>query len=478
MTEPANNAHRGLAMKLRPMPRCAELLRSVVALLLAVSLFAASATSARAAGIIRDAEIESLLRVYARPIFKAAGLSRQNVHIHLIGARSFNAFVVDGRNMFFHVGTLMRSDTPNQVIGVIAHETGHIAGGHLSRLRQTMAHAQSTSMMLRVLILAATAAGAATGANIGAAGAGALLGSEGIAQRYVLSYRRAEEASADLAALSYLDATGQSAKGMLSTFRYLADQSLSSLKYADPYVQSHPFPQQRIANLRDKAQRSPYFDKRDPGLLQIRHDMMRAKLSGFLDNPQSVLNRYPASDQSVAARYARTIASYRRSGLGAFIPQINALISLQPHNPYFYELKGQFLFKSGEARNAVPPLRKAVELAPEEPLIRILLAQALLADAQNKQQANQAMLDEVISHLRKALIKEKCSAMGYRQLATAYGLKRDNANAMLASAYAYQYEGKSKLAKRQAQDAKKIFSPGSRNWLKADDILKVKSSGC
>ncbi len=478
MTVPGSNANRGPAVKGRLLFESARLLRCTLTVVLAVSLFMASATSARAAGLIRDAEIESLLRDYARPIFKAAGLSRQNVRIHLIGARSFNAFVVDGRNMFFHVGTLMRSETPNQVIGVIAHEAGHIAGGHLSRLRQAVSGAQTTSLMLRLLILAATAAGAAAGANVGAAGAGALLGGEGITQRYVLSYRRAEEASADQAALSYLNATQQSAKGMLDTFRYLADQNLGSLKYADPYVQSHPFPQQRIANLREKAMRSPYFHKRDPGILQIRHDMMRAKLSGFLDNPQTVLNRYPNSDQSTQARYARAIASYRRSGLGAFLPQIDALLQQQPNNPYFHELKGQFLFKSGESRRAAPSLRKAVELAPDEPLIRLLLAQALLASAQNAQRVNVAEVDEVISHLRRALVKETCSAMGYRQLATAYGLKRDTANAMLASAFAYQYEGKPDLAKRQARDAKKAFPPGSRNWLKADDILKVKHSGC
>jgi len=347
------------------------LFNAVMAALLSAVLIAAT-QPARAQGLIRDAEIENLLRVYSKPIFKVAGLAQQNINIHLIGQRSFNAFVVDGRNMFFHVGTLMRSETPNQVIGVIAHETGHIAGGHLSRLRQAMSHARSTSMMLRVLILAATAAGAVAGADVGAAGAGALLGGQELTQRYVLSYRRAEESSADQAGLSYLNATGQSAKGMLDTFAYLSNQGLGSLKYADPYVQSHPFPSQRITRLRDLARSSRYFTRRDPPALQARHDMMRAKLSGFLDNPQTVLNRYPNSDQSFPARYARAIASYRRSGVRAFLPKIDALIQNQPQNPYFYEIKGQFLFKSGAAGAAIPPLRKAVSLAQKEPLIRLL----------------------------------------------------------------------------------------------------------
>jgi len=446
-----------------------------------LSLAVITASRPAYAGLIRDAEIENLLRDYSRPIFEAAGLSQQNINIHLIGLKTFNAFVVDGRNMFFHVGTLMQSKTPNQVIGVIAHEAGHIAGGHLSRLRQTMSNARSTSMMLRVLILAATAAGAVAGADVGAAGAGALLGGEGLTQRYVLSYRRSEEGSADQAGISYLNATRQSAQGMLNTFELLADQSLGSLKNVDPYVRTHPLPRQRVANLRDLAKRSPYFGKKDPPELQARHDMMRAKLSGFLDNPQTVLNRYPKSDQSLPARYARTIASFRRSGLVAFLPQIDALIREQPNNPYFYELKGQFLFKSGNPSNiraAIPPLRRALKLAPNEALIRILLAQALLAGSQNGEKINTAVLNEAISNLRKALVKEKCSAIGYRRLATAYGLKKNIPQARLASANAYQYEGKNDLAKRQAKAAKKAFKPGSTDWLIADDILNLRPKPC
>jgi len=461
--------------------RSCHILRYGFVAVLSLALITAS-TPAHAAGLIRDAEIESLLREYSRPIFKAAGLSQQNINIHLIGERSFNAFVVDGRNIFIHVGTLMKAESPNQVIGIIAHETGHIAGGHLSRLRQAMGQARTTSMMLQVLILAATAAGAALGgSSVGAVGAGALLGSQGLTQRYVLSYRRAEESSADQAGIAYLNATQQSGQGMLDTFAFLADQGLGTLKYADPYLQSHPLPRQRIVNLRELARRSPYFEKRDHSLLQIRHDMMRAKLSGFLDNPQTVLNRYPNSDQSLPAIYARTIASYRRSGLVAFLPKIDALIRAYPNNPYFYEIKGQFLFKSGSPnsiRAAIAPLRRALQLAPDEALIRILLAQTLLAGSQNGERVNPAILDEAISNLRKALVKEACSAIGYRQLASAYALKKNIPQARLASASAYQYEGKNDLAKRQAKDAKKAFKPGSIDWLKADDIMNLRPKRC
>lgn len=446
-------------------------LRSGLALALTLMLCVLTAARpALAAGMIRDAEIEGLIRDYATPILRAAGLGRQNIKIHLVNDNSFNAFVVDGQNMFMHVGALLRSDTPNQVIGVLAHETGHIAGGHLSRLRQVVSQARSATLMLRILGIAAIAAGAATGAgsDAGKAGAAILFGGESMAMRSILAYQRAEESAADQAAVSYLNATKQSAKGMLDTFAYFADQGLASVRYVDPYIQSHPMPQQRIAQLRDLARKSPYFDKRDPPELQARHDMMRAKISGFLENPQTVFNKYPKSMQTLPARYARTIALYRQSGLPSFLPQIDALLAEQPDNPYFLEVKGQFLFKSGKPKEAIAPLRRAVSLAPDEGLIRILLAQSLLAEGSN------ATLDEAIDHLRRALVQENTSATGFRQLANAYARKRQVADAELASAHAYLYEGNLKLAKQQADRARAKFKRGSPSWIKADDIVSFK----
>lgn len=440
-----------------------------IAVFLALLILAVH-TPARAAGLIRDAEIENLVRDYAQPVFRAAGLSSQNIRIHLVSDRTFNAFVVDGQNMFIHVGTLMRAETPNQVIGVIAHEAGHIAGGHLSRLRQAASRARSASLMMQILGIAAMAAGAAAGgsADLGKAGMGVIMGGQGMAQRSILAYRRAEESSADQAAISYLNATGQSARGMLETFRHLADQGLGSLKYVDPYVQSHPMPQQRIVQLRELAKSSPHYDKKDPPKLQARHDMMRAKLSGFLDSPKTVFNKYPENDQSMPAKYARTIAVYRQSGVESFLPRVNALLNEEPNNPFFLELKGQFLFKSGKPGQAIPPLRKAVELAPQKGLIRILLGQALLAAG------NDAYVQEAIDHLRYAVAREDTSAQGYRQLANAYGRKGAISQAELASAHAYLYEGKIDLAKKQAERAKARFKRGSLNWIKADDIINFK----
>ncbi len=433
-------------------------------------------TSADAAGLIRDAEIEALIRDYAKPILTAAGLGSHNVQIHIVNDRNFNAFVVDGQNMFMHAGALIMAETPNQVIGVIAHETGHITGGHLARLRTQISKAKSAALMLQLLGLAAMAGGAIAGApGMGQLGMGAAFGGTDAAMRSVLAYRQTEESSADQAAMVFLNATKQSGRGMLETFDVLAEK-LRGIQGINPYLMTHPLPKQRIEQLRELVVSSPYYDNKDPPALQFRHDLIRAKLSGFLDKPEVAFNRYPATDTSLAAVYARAIATYRQSGVQVAMPLLDQLIAAQPNWPYFYELKGQFLFESGKGATAIEPLRKAVELAPNEPLIRIMLAQALIGTN------NAKYLDEAIRNLRTALARERSSAMGYRQLASAYARKAELAHASgakrqfmaeasLASAEAYFYEGRLSLAKQQAKRAKEGLPNGTPNWIRADDIL-------
>src|SRR5665811_458719 len=439
-------------------------------------------TSANAAGIIRDAETEALIRDYAKPIFRAAGLGSQNIKIHIVNDRNFNAFVVDGHNMFMHAGTLMTAETPNQVIGVIAHETGHITGGHLARLRSQVSKAKSASMMLQILGLAAMAGGAIAGVpNAGSLGLGAAMGGQDAVLRSLLAYRQTEESSADQAGMTFLNATKQSGRGMLETFEVLANK-LRGIQGINPYLMTHPLPQIRISQLRALVESSPYFANIDPQELQFRHDLIRAKLSGFLDKPEIALNRYPPSDTSLPAVYARAIATYRESGVKQAMPLFDQLIAAQPNWPYFYETKGQFLFESGRGAEAIAPLRKAIELAPHEALIQVMLAQALLGTNDNR------YLDEAIRNLRQALIREQASAMGYRQLAAAYARKADlakasgakrnfMAQASLASAEAYFYEGRLSLAKQQAKRAKKGLTAGTPNWIRADDILAFQLPG-
>jgi predicted Zn-dependent protease len=440
-----------------------------LALLLATAL-AAAPCSAHAQGgppTIRDAEIEQLLRDYTRPVLRAAGLAQQNIQIAIINDRAFNAFVMDGRRIFINSGALMDAKTPNEIIGVLAHETGHIAGGHLSRLREQLAVAQTASI---IAILAGLGAAVAA-SRAGASGdpSAAVLGPQEAIRRSLLSYVRAQEEQADRAGVKFLNATGQSAKGMHDTFKRLGDEIMFAAHQADPYVQSHPMPAERVQALETLARASPNWDKKDSPELQARHDLMRAKLAGFLDRGDTVARRYPASDQSLAARYARAIASYRHAGLRAAIPQIDGLIQAQPHNPYFHELKGQALLEGGRPAEAIGPLRHAVKLAPHPALIQILLAQALTASNDNK------VADEAVTLLRSALAQEPESAEGYTQLAMAYARKGDLAQADLASAQAALTRGDAKTARQLAARAKTRFAVGSPGWVKADDIVAFKA---
>jgi predicted Zn-dependent protease len=284
--------------------------------------------------IIRDTEIEELLREYTRPILKVAKLGGQNIEVVLIGDRSFNAFVADGRRIFVNIGALYEAETPNQIIGVLAHETGHIAGGHLARLRDQIASAQTASIVAMLLAMGAGVAGVATNTpGMGQAMPGLMLGPQEMIRRSLLGYVRQQEESADRAAVNFLNATGQSTKGMLETFARFADQTMFVSRTVDPYTVSHPMPRERIAALENLARTSPHFTRADPPQLQARHDMMRAKLSGFVDRPDAVFRRYPPSNNSMAARYARAISGYRNGNIRDAIANIDALIADQQNNP-------------------------------------------------------------------------------------------------------------------------------------------------
>lgn len=415
--------------------------------------------------IIRDAEIEQLLRDYTKPILAAAGLAKQNVRVVIIRDRAFNAFVVDGHRIFVNVGALLDSKTPNEIIGVLAHESGHIAGGHLSKLRMQLANAQTISILTMLLGLGATFAASRAGSAVGGNPAAVAFGApQSMMQRSLLAYQRQHEEQADRAGVKFLTATHQSAKGMYDTFKRMQDQQLFAAQGADPYLQSHPMARERLAALSEIV-KTPYWDKKDSPELQLRHDMMRAKLYGFLEGPGTIARRYPMSDQSLPARYARAISGYRFGNMRNALAQIDALIQAQPNNPYFYELKGQALLESGHPREAIPPLRRAVAGAPNPLLIQVMLAQALIATN------DRHLADEAIAYLRRAVSSDPDIADGYAQLAMAYGRKGDLAQADLAAAQAAFARGDHVTARQLAARAKGRFPVGSPGWVKADDIV-------
>jgi predicted Zn-dependent protease len=420
-------------------------------------------------GILRDTESEQLLRDYTRPILRVANLEKQNIQVTIINQPVFNAFVADGHRIFVNHGALLQSETPNQIIGVLAHETGHLAGGHLARLREQLAQAQTQMIIAMVLGAGALIAGAkGGGTGMADAGAAAISAPQTLIMRNMLSYQRQQEESADRAGVKFLTATGQSAKGMYETFKRLSNETLFAAQGADPYFQSHPMPAERVAALEELARTSPYWDKKDDPALQLRHDMMRAKISGFLERQETVYRRYPLSSESLPARYAHAISTYLHGDLRTALVQIDGLIQAQPGNPYFYELRGQALMEGGRPAEAIVPLRRAVQLSNNAPLIEMLLGQALVATD------NKAYTDEAISILRAAVSRETEQPLGYMQLAMAYGRKGDLAEADLASAQAAFLRGDNKTARDLASRAKTRFAVGTPGWVKADDIVTAK----
>jgi predicted Zn-dependent protease len=416
--------------------------------------------------LIRDAEIEGLLRLYAKPIFKAAGLNAASVRVYVIANPQINAFVSGGQRMFVHTGLFTQSKTPNEVIGVIAHETGHIAGGHLARMSDQLKRASVESIIGMLIGAAATVGGAASGSREAAkVGQGIIMGSQGTAQRGFLQYQRSMEASADESALRYLAATKQSAKGMLTMFDRLARQSLATTQNADPYLFSHPMPLERVRTLAERAKASPDFGVVDSPALQLRHDLVKAKLSGFQDSPQVVFQRYPKSDTSLPARYARAIAMFRRGDIANALPVIDSLTNDLPRNPYFWELKGQALLENGQAKRAIPALQEARKLLPQQALIQILEAEAYLS-AQGPDGAVNAL-----RLLIQAQRLEPDNPQVYKLLAQGYAQKGDVPRAELATADYAVMVGDRELAIEKATFAQTQFKQGTAEWLRADDIL-------
>lgn len=443
----------------------------------AIALLPVRATHAqegRGPPVLRDTETEQLLREYTRPILRVAGLEKQNIQMVIINDSSFNAFVADGRRIFVNFGAILQSETPNQLIGVLAHETGHLAGGHLSKLREQLANAQTQMIIAMLLGAGALVAGASRGSNssgnngLANAGAAAIAGPQEMIRRSLLSYQRQQEENADRAGVKFLTATQQSPKGMYETFKRFTSESLFAARGADPYLQSHPMPAERVAALQEFASTSPYWDKKDDPALQLRHDMVRAKISAFMERPELVYRRYPLTNDSLPARYARAISTYLHGDLRSALTQIDALIAVQPNNPYFYEVRGQALLESGKAADAIAPLRKAVALSNNAPLIEMLLGQALVGTD------NKAYTDDAIRILRAAVAREPEAPLGYMQLAMAYGRKGDYAEADLASAQAAYLRGDNKTARELATRAKTRFAVGTPGWVKADDIVASK----
>ena len=407
---------------------------------------------------IRDAEIENTIRTFVTPIFEAAGLPPNDIRIIIIDDKRLNAFVAGGLNIFINSGLIQRVESPNQLIGVIAHETGHIAGGHLARMQEEMKGLSTQAIIGMVL---GAAAAVATG-KAGALMAGNAAGMQA-AERNFLSYSRTQESAADQAGLRFLEATHQSARGLADFLDVLADQELLSVGRQDPYLRTHPITRDRVEAVHAFADRSKWKDAPDPPAFIAAHARMRAKLDGYME-PRLALSKYRESDKGVPARYARAIAYYRLLEIPKALQLLEGLIAEFPQDPYFHELRGQILFENGRVPEAVTSYETAVRLLPDAALIRRDYARAEM------ETGDPGRLKHAIRDLEQVVRQESDDSGAWRLLGTAYGKDDQIGMASLALAQAAIIRGERREARAHAERAQRLLPHGSPAWLRAEDI--------
>ena len=426
----------------------------------------------RGISLIRDAEIEALVRDYARPVLEAAGLGRSGIETILVNDPSFNAFV-SGRRIFINTGALLIAETPNEVIGVLAHEAGHIAGGHQQRLREQLERSNTMAVISTVLGVGAAVAGTMTNSQgLVQSGTGIMSGGMEAARRSLLSYQRSEESTADRAAINYLERTGQSARGMLKTFERFAGNMALAGSRVDPYQISHPMPRERIANLETLARASKHYDRKDPAALQQRHDMARAKIAAYTQGHTAASRLFRRDSRSLPALYADAISTFLSGNARAALTKIDALIKSNGSNPYLHEMRGEMLLKAGRPADAAKAFAQAQRLDKNNSgIIQIGHGQALMATGKPD------ALRKAVVELRAGLTRAREYSAGYRYLAQAHAQLGDIAEAELATADGHFYSGNYRDAKIFAARAQQKLKQGSPGWLRAQDIINFRQPG-
>ena len=437
-----------------------------IAILICLPLLALAplhAAYAQRLNLIRDAEIENTIRTFVIPIWKAAGLDPNAVEIMIVQDGSLNAFVAGGQRIFINTGLIMRTETPNQLIGVMAHESGHIAGGHLIRMQEELRALSTMQILETILAGGAMASGAVSGSGGGRGGpTGGATKAPGSVMSF-LKYSQTQESAADQAAMSYLQKTGQSPKGSVQFLRTMLKEERMAITQRDPYLTTHPLTPERISAFEEAAARSPYANTPDtPKFLDMHHRMV-AKLYGFVA-PDIALQRFSEADRSVPARYARAIALYRKGSLGSALLTIDGLLKEYPNDPYFHEVKGQMLYENGRAAESVTSYRRAVQLLPAVGILKIDLARALL-DTNNPENDREA-----IRNLELAVQQESGSFELWRLLAAAYSKQNNAGMTSLARAEMAILRGQRSEAQSHAAAAERSLQPGTPAWQRAQDI--------
>jgi predicted Zn-dependent protease len=434
-----------------------RILRSMTSAMIAMVL----ATAAHAQDTLRDAETEHLMKDMTGPIFDAAKIPRSAVSLYLLNDNSVNAFVAEGQNIFMHTGLILRADTAAQVIGVYAHETGHIAAGDITRLGDGAKGATGISLLSMLLAAGAIAAGA------GDLGIGIMQGGQALAYGNFFSFTRSQEASADQSGATFLEKSHQSSKGMLEFFGKLQNEEYRLGVKQETYFRSHPLSSDRIMTLQQRVENSPYFGTPADPLIEYRFQRVKAKLAGFINEPRRTFQLYPESNTSEYARYARAYAWHKLGDVAKAREEMTALLEVRPKDPYYLELMGQVMLESGLVQESIPPLRQAVAIAPNEPLIQSLLGHALVSTEDEKDFAEAKRI------LENSVRLDPDNPFAWYQLGIVYSHSGDEPRAALASAERYSRAGQVPEAAANARTAVEGLKRGTSEWIRASDILNI-----
>ncbi len=430
------------------------------ALAFAAALLTALPAHAQGISLLRDTEIEEILHKQADPLFAIAGFNPKEVRILLVGDKDLNAFATAGLQIGLNTGLILQTENPNQLKGVIAHETGHLSGGHPIRSNELMRAGLRPMLLTMGLGVLAALAGAPD------AGAALLASSSQFGTIGAMGYSREQESRADQAAVGFLEKTGQSSKGLVEFFDNFRYQEVFQEARRFAYFRSHPLSSERIEMLRRRVEEQKHYDAVDSPEDLAEHEVMKAKIDGFL-NPQQSLIKYSEKDTAYTSRYARTIAYYQTKDADRALKLLDGLLADYPDNPYLWELKGQILFEFGRAAEAEAPQRKSVELKSDAPLLRVNLGQTLVSlDDPVKR-------DEGIVELKKALVFEDDNSFAWRLLAQAYDRKGEDGLARLATAEGYYAVGAVREARVFAMRARELLKKDTIDWRRATDIVLV-----
>ena len=436
----------------------ARLLAAFAALLLAVQPLAAQEASAT---ILRDAETEALLQELVDPLAEAAGLQRGAVQVVIVNDPEINAFVEQGQRIYINSGLINAADTANEVQGVLAHEMGHIAGGHSISIYSGAGKAAKIQLLTMLAGIAAALAGAPeAGSALSALGQQAALGT-------FLGFTRLQESSADAASVRFLSKAGISGKGSISFFHKIEGEEYRyGMQHNDEaaYASTHPLAPDRIERLQADFEKDPAWNKPPDPVQQTRFERIKAKLYGYLATPAQTLQHYPPYMTGVPARYARAYAYHKDARMDEAVAETDALLASAPNDPYFLELKGQVLLESGKPAEALAPLRRATELTGNNPLIASTFGQALIATEDT------AHYDEALKVLRAAVARDRENPSAWYELGVVYAAKNDMPRARLASAEQQIMSDLPRAALSNAEFAENALPSGTPDWLRAQDI--------